>query len=420
MENNSSWKMPFFTFWISQAISLLGSGLASFALVWWMTSATNSATVLATASMATLLPGILIGPFAGALIDRLNRKWVLIASDALSALGALILVWLFFDQTIQPWHIYLINALRSLAGALQHPSVQSTTSLMVPKDQLVRVAGLNQALQGLTMVATAPLGAWLLAWLPIHSILMIDVVTALFAIGLLAVIAIPRPQLSETAAVTFYTVWQDMRAGWSFLRQRRGLLQVMGIATLLNLVLTPAFTLVPILVTAYFHKTEVELGWMNAAYGFGIIGGGAVLGSWGGFKRRILTSLLGLAGLGVGSLLIGFTAPNAFALAIAGMALIGVMNTFANGPFFAILQSIVPAKMQGRVFTVLMSISMAATPVGLALAGPLADRLGVQLWYRLGAGVCFFMVAWIVFSPQILHLEETEAPLKAASEKSLS
>jgi len=406
MENNRPWNLTFFTFWFTQALSLFGSGLASFALVWWITESTGSATVLATASLAALLPGILLGPLAGALVDRLNRKWVIIFSDAVSALLALLLVVLFWTDSIQLWHIYVINMVRAGAGAFQFPALQSSTSLMVPKEQLTRIAGLNQALQGVTMIAAPPLGALLLSLLPIHFILGIDVLSAAIAICLLFGISIPQPVIHQAATRVVATVWQDMRAGFSFIRRWPALLSVMCIAALLNLVLTPAFTLVPILVTQHFNGSALQLGWINAAYGFGILSGGILLSIWGGFKRRILTSLLGLTGLGVGSFLIGISPSGAYGIALAGMALVGIMNTFANGPFFAILQSIVPPEMQGRVFTVLMSVSMAMAPIGLALAGPLTDRFGVQLWYVLGALICGLMVVWIMLSPALLRLEE--------------
>lgn len=406
MENVNHWKLTFFTFWFTQALSLFGSGLASFALVWWITQSTGSATILATAALAALLPGILFGPLAGTLVDRLNRKWVIIISDAVSALLALLLVVLFWTNSIQLWHIYVINVVRAIAGTFQFPAVQSSTSLMVPKEQLTRIAGLNQTLQGVTMFTAPPLGALLLSQLPIHSILGIDLLSAVIAICLLFVIPIPQPVIPQAGTRVAATVWQDMRAGFSFLRRWPALLSVMCVAALLNLVLTPAFTLLPILVTQHFKGSALQLGWMNAAYGFGIISGGILLGVWGGFKRRILTSLLGLTGLGVGSLLIGISPSDAYGIALVGIALVGMMNTLANGPFFAILQSIIPPEMQGRVFTVLMSVSTAMVPVGLALAGPLADRFGVQLWYVFGALICGLMVTWIVLSPALLHLEE--------------
>ena len=410
MQKETRWKLPFFTFWATQALSLFGSGLASFGLIWWITDSSGSATILATVSLAALLPGVLFGPVAGVLVDRFNRKAILIFSDSVSALLALALVALFWSGHIQLWHIYIINILRALAGTLQFPAVQSSTSLMVPKEQLARVSGLNQALQGLMMIAAPPLAAMLLSVLPLHTILGIDVLTAAIAILLLVGIRLPQPTLDHAITNTVSTVWQDMRAGFSFLIRWPALLSVMCIAALLNLMLAPAFSLVPILVTQHFAGSAMQLGWMNAAYGIGIIGGGTLLAVWGGFKRRILTALLGVTGLGVGSFLIGISPSNAFGLALTGMVMVGVMNAFANGPFFAILQATVPTELQGRVFTTLMSISMAMAPIGLAIAGPLADRFGIQLWFILGALICGLMAIWILLSPALLNLETGATP----------
>jgi DHA3 family macrolide efflux protein-like MFS transporter len=419
MQKETRWKLRFFTFWATQALSLFGSGLASFGLIWWITDSTGSATILATVSLAALLPGVLFGPVAGVLVDRFNRKVILIFSDSVSALLALALVALFWSGHIQLWHIYIINILRALAGTLQFPAVQSSTSLMVPEEHLARAAGLNQALQGLMLIATPPLAAMLLSLLPIHSILAIDVVTAAIAILLLSLIRLPQPLHIQTITNAASTVWQDMRAGFSFLIRWPALLSVMCIAALLNLMLTPAFTLVPILVTQHFHGSAMHLGWMNAAYGLGIIGGGTMLAVWGGFRRRILTALLGVTGLGIGSFLIGISPSNAFGMALTGMVMVGIMNAFANGPFFAILQSIVPTEIQGRVFTTLMSVSMAMAPIGLAIAGPLADWFGVQLWFVLGALICCLMAIWIVLSPALLNLEAGTAPSAASLESAV-
>jgi MFS transporter, DHA3 family, macrolide efflux protein len=420
MGNERQWTVTFFTFWFTQAISLIGSGLASFALVWWITQSTGSATVLATASLTAMLPGIVLGPLIGALVDRLDRKWVIIISDGVSATMALLLVILFWTDGIQLWQIYVINVLRGLAGSFQFPAVQASTSLLVPKEQLARIAGLNQSLQGLTMVATPPLSALLLSLLPMHSILGIDFFTAVIAISLLFAVRIPQPRLDQKSTNITGTVWQEMRAGISFLTRWPTLLSVMGIAALLNLVLTPAFLLTPILVTRHFNGSALQVAWINAAYGLGLLGGGALLGVWGGFKRRILTSLLGVTGLGVGSFLIGVAPSNGYWMALTGMVIVGMMNAFANGPFFAILQSVIPSEIQGRVFTVLMSVSMAMAPVGLALAGPVADRFGIRVWYALGTLVCGLMAAWIGFSPALRRLEEERlslsSPLRSPSD----
>jgi DHA3 family macrolide efflux protein-like MFS transporter len=140
--------------------------------------------------------------------------------------------------------------------------------------------------------------------------------------------------------------------------------------------------------------------------GVGMIAGGVLLGVWGGFKRRILTTIMGAAGLGIGAFMVGLAPAYLFPLALAGMCVMGSMSSIANGSLFAIVQSIVAPEMQGRVFTVMGSISMSLSPIGLVIAGPLSDRLGVQAWYVTGAITCLLIMVVCVITPAIMHLEE--------------
>jgi MFS transporter, DHA3 family, macrolide efflux protein len=184
------------------------------------------------------------------------------------------------------------------------------------------------------------------------------------------------------------------------------LLAVLAFSSLLNLLLTPAFSLLPILVTQHFGGGALELAWINTASGVGFVLGGLLLSVWGGFQRRILTSLVGLVGLGVGVLAIGLIPANGFFVALVCMAIVGVMGPLANGPFFAVIQSVVAPEMQGRVFTVLGSISASMAPIGLAIAGPLADWLGVRVWYGLGGVTCLVLSVIMACIPAIMQLEE--------------
>jgi len=152
---------------------------------------------------------------------------------------------------------------------------------------------------------------------------------------------------------------------------------VLLLATILNLLVNPAMSLLPIMVTKYFGQGAIQLGWMNAAWGAGVVLGGLTLSAWGGFRRRIITSLLGILGMSIGFLVVGLAPATAFWMAWAGLLIAGLMNPITNGPFFAIMQDIVAPEMQGRVFTVIGSISGAAAPLGMLIAGPVADALGV-------------------------------------------
>lgn len=405
--SQASWKYPFALIWLGQAFSLVGSGLAGFAIIWWLTATTGSATVLATATLAALLPGILIGPLAGPLIDRWDRRTVIIVADLTGALGAAVLAVLFWADTLAIWHVYLIMALRSLAGAFHWPAMQASISLMAPERHLARIGGLNQMLQGATHIAAPPLGALLIAIWPLHALMLIDVVTALIAVAGVGLVRFPRPPRSAHSSDSTSTgVLAEMIAGMQYIGRWPGLIIVMTMAALINLLLTPAFSLLPILVTKHFGGGALQLAWMNAAEGAGIVLGGLIIGVWGGFERRMHTVVVGLVGLGISILVIGAAPAAAFLPALAAVAVVGAMSPVVNAPLMAIVQSIVAPEMQGRVFTALGSVSMAMTPLGLIIAGPVADALGVQVWYLLGGGVCLLMTLFVIGIPAVRDLED--------------
>ncbi len=405
--SQGSWKYPFALIWIGQAFSLFGSGLAGFTIIWWLTATTGSATVLVTATLVTLLPGILIGPLAGALIDRWDRRTVIMVADLTGALGAAALAWLFWIDALAIWHVYLIMGLRSLGGAFHWPAMQASISLMVPERHLARIGGLNQMLQGATNIAAPPLGALLIAIWPLHVLMMIDVVTALVAITGVGLVRFPRPlPASSSTGRRPQGVTAEMLDGLRYIWRWPGLMMVMGMAAAINLLLTPAFSLLPILVTRHFGGGALHLAWMNAAEGAGLVLGGLAIGIWGGFRRRIHTVVLGLIGLGISILIIGAAPATAFMLALGAVALVGVMSPVVNAPLMAIVQSVVAPAMQGRVFTALGSVSMAMSPLGLVIAGPVADALGVQVWYLLGGSVCLLITLLVLSVPAVRNLED--------------
>ena len=413
----SNWTVPFFTIWIGQTFSLIGSGLVQFALVWWLTQSTGSATVLATATLVAILPGVLLGPFAGALVDRWNRRVVMMVADGFIALATLGLAYLYSIGAMQVWHVYVIMALRAIGGSFHWPAMQASTSLMVPKEHLSRVAGLNQTIQGALNIVCPPLGALLLGVLPLHSIMMIDVTTAALAILPLFFVHIPQPQ--RTAPVAWAegnkpSLWDDVREGLRYIWNWPGVMAMLVMATVINFLFNPAFSLMPILVTKHFGGQAMQLAWIDSAWGIGVVVGGLTLSVWGGFRRRILTTLVGLVGMGLGTLVIGLSPATAFELALAGMLLAGFMNPITNGPTFAVIQSVVAPEMQGRVFTVIGSLTAAMSPLGMAIAGPVADAFGVQVWFVMGGVVCVLMGLSAFFIPAIVHLEDGRGEYAAA------
>lgn len=414
MASTENWRLRFFTIWSGQALSLVGSGLVQFALVWWLTTETGSATTLALATLVAMMPGVLIGPVAGVFADRWNRRAILVLADGTVALAALALLAVNLTSEMQVWQIYIALAIRSIAGAFHWPTMAATTTLMVPKEQLTRIGGLNQSLDGFSRIVAPPLAALLLSVADISAVLLLDIVTALIAIIPVLIIAIPQPKRApeeersaeETGKMGGW-VWRDLVDGFNYVRRRRPLVMIVLVAAILNMVLAPAFSLLPLLVNKVFLGGAGELALVETAGGIGVIVGGAILAAWGGFRRRIFTALMGLAGIGVGGLMIGLAPASAFWLVVAGMAIVGAMSAMVNGPIMAVLQVVIEHTMQARVFSLLGSISMAMSPIGLLLAGPFADTFGLRTWYFVGAIVCLVLAAVARAMPDLLDVELT-------------
>lgn len=402
-----NWAARFFTVWGGQAFSLFGSALVQFALVWHLTRETGSATVLAIATLFAMLPQIVLGPFAGALVDRWNRRIIMMIADGSIAVATILLIYLFATDQVQVWHIYLIMMIRSLGHAFHFPAMQASTSLMVPEKHLTRIAGANQTLNGAINIIAPPTGALLLEVLPMQGVLSIDIVTALLAILPLAFISIPQPiRTDETGSEQAQSGFmQDMREGLRYVASWPGLLGILIIATLINFLLTPTGSLMPLLITKHFGLGALEFGLMDSAWGFGVIIGGLLLSTWGGFKRKVATSMMGIIGIGLGITLVGLTPSNMYWLAITGMAFCGIMNPITNGPLFALVQSTVKPEMQGRVMSLIISAATAMTPLSLMVAGPVSDAIGIRTWFWFGGVLCLLMGISAFFVPAIMNVE---------------
>ncbi len=362
--------------------------------------------MLALASMAGVLPQVFVSPFAGALVDRWNRRLVMMLSDLAAGLATAALAVLFATGVVQVWHIYALLAVRAVGGAFHWPAMQASTSLMVPEQHLSRVAGLNQMLWGAANIVAPPLGALLLTALPMQGMLAIDIVTAAIAISPLLFITIPQPERAPTGATTPRAVLADMGEGLRFVLSWRGMMTLIGLAMLINLLAAPAFSLLPILVTEHFGGGAAQFAAMQSAQGIGVVVGGLLLSAWGGFRKRIVTAGAGLIVMGAGFALIGLTPSNLLIVAIGALFVAGMMNPIVNGSIFAVMQATVPPEKQGRVFTLLQAGAMAMMPLGLGVAGPLADAVGAPFWFVLAGAITAAAGVAGFFMPAMMNIEE--------------
>jgi MFS transporter, DHA3 family, macrolide efflux protein len=401
---NSKWQTRFFTIWFGQSFSMLGSHLVGFAFVWHLTESTGSATILAMGSLISMLPTVIIAPIAGALVDRWNRKLVMIVFDSITALFTLLVAVLFLLDSAQIWHIFMVMFVRSSCGQFQWAAMSASTTLMVPKKHLSRVAGANQTLNGIMNIIGPALGALLIALLPMAGVLLIDVSTAFLAVIPLLFFTIPQPVRNGSKPLAQISLWQDLAEGWKYVTGWPALMAIIFLAMLINFLINPAFSLLPLVVTEHFRLGAYELGLINSVMGIGTIMGGLALSAWGGFKNRILTSLVALTISGAAVLTIGLAPSHLFIVAVAGMAIFGFLNPMINGPLFAILQAKVEPEIQGRVLSLLSAGAGLASPLGLAIAGPVSDATHNQFWFILGGILTMIAGAATFFIPNILKM----------------
>jgi DHA3 family macrolide efflux protein-like MFS transporter len=371
--------------------------------------------VLATATLVALLPPIVIGPVAGALVDRWNRKSVMLASDGVVALVSLAVAVLFALDLASVGAIFAALLVRAVGSTFHGPAMLAATSLMVPERHLARIQGLNQMLQGGALIVAAPLGGLLVALLSMEAIMLVDVGTALVAILPLVFVAVPRVAVERDPGLSggVRRTLRDVAAGLRYIADRPGHRALVGIATGVNLLLVPAFSLLPLLIRDSLDGEATDLAWSNSAFGVGSIAGGILLGLWGGFERRIVTMLVGFVALGLATLALGL-APT---LVVAGVAMLGVgfVVPLINGPVQAVLQATVAPEYQGRVFTLIGSLAGLTAPVGLLLAAPVAEVLGVRAWYVAGAAACVVLGLAGFAMPALGRIEDVPGGAEAVA-----
>ena len=405
------WKPRFFSIYIGQALSLLGSQLVGFALIWHLTETTGSVIVLTISTLVVTVPRVILSPFIGPLVDRWDRRVMMIIADTVIAIATIVLAVMFSLGSVEIWQIYLIMFIRAAAGAFHGNSMSASTSLMVPVEHLTRVQGINQMLYGGLSIVAAPLGAILLGLLDMQWILAMDVVTASIAILPLFFFAIPQPDRKTSQELSGETssYWSDLKIGLKYVYSWKGLLIILGMAAMINMVLTPAFSFMPLIISDHFGMGAIELGTIESMFGIGIIIGGALLGVWGGFKKNIYTTMMGLAGLGIGIFGFGVIDEGGYYIAIGLSLLMGIFQPITNGSLMGMMQKKVSPDMQGRVFSLVGSIAGGMAPIGLIVAGPLSEVYGIQIWYVVGGIMCVLMAIFGMLNPHVRNFEDFES-----------
>jgi MFS family permease len=359
--------------WLGQMVSLLGTSMTRFALTIWAWQVTGEATALALVAFFSFGPTVLLSPVAGALVDRLNRKLVMMLSDLAAGLSTIIILILFATDHLQIWHLYIAGAFAGAFEAFQFPAYSAAVSTMLPKRHYTRANGMLGLTEPTSQIAAPLLAGLLLTVIGLSGILIIDIITFSVAIGALLVVHIPQPAATEAGRQGHGSLWHESIYGFRYIYQRPSLLGLQLVFMAGNFVGSGAYVLIPALILARTGNDEITLGAVQSMFGIGGVAGGVLLSLWGGPARRIHSLLIGwiLAGL-TGEFLLGLGRDPLIWNISAFCS--GFFIPFINGSNQAIWQAKVAPDVQGRVFASRRLIAQISAPLALLLVGPLTDN----------------------------------------------
>lgn len=356
---------------IGQFVSLLGSGLTSFALGVWVFLETGSVTQFTLIAVFAAVPRIVTAPFAGALVDRWDRRKAMIFSDSGAALRTLAVAVLLYTGNLEIWHIYIAAAINSVFGAFQFPAFSAATTLLVPKRHLARASGMAQSTNAASNIMSPVMAGVLIMTVQLWGVLLIDFVTFLFALVTLLIIQIPKPETTTEGQKGRGSLLREAAYGWTYIRARPGLFALLMFFAGVNF--SFAFFVVLFTPMILSFTSPAVLGTLQSVGGSGMLIGGLVLSAWGGPTRRV-NGVVGFAAVAGAAVVLSGLRPNAFLIAFGNFAVFFSVP-LVNGCSQAIWQTKTSPDVQGRVFSVRAMIAWSMTPLSYLLAGPLADTI---------------------------------------------
>lgn len=392
VQTKRNWRKRTILFLISQCITLFGSTLVQMAIVWYVTLKTSSGIWVAAFSVCSYLPQFLISFIGGVWADRYDRKKLIILADASIAAVTLVMFLAIPFISSEPMllgALLVMSVIRSFGAGIQTPSVNAVIPQLVPEEHLMRYNGINATMQSIVQFAAPAAAGVMLTMGTLQGTLLVDVFTAVFGIGLLSCVLIPK----QTAPKEKLSVFADMKMGVRYAFSNKLIGKLLLVYGLFVLLCVPAGFMAGLLVSrvygdTYWYLTAVEL------VGFaGMAIGGLLMGTWGGFKNRIKTLTVGLASFGV--MAIGMGISRNFILYLVIMAFYGVALTMIQTAATTLIQEKTESTMQGRVFGLLGSMYAGFLPIGMAIFGPMADVMPLQ-WIMVGSGVALMLIAVFV------------------------
>lgn len=398
----SDWKKVFAILWTGQLFSTLSSAIVGYAVVFWLSMETRSAEVLALATIATLLPQLVLGPFTGVLIDRWDRRRTMIVADLFIAFCSAIMGIMFVTGDVQIPYIYILLVLRSLGSAFHVPAMQASVPLLAPESQLMRIAGINQVIQSLSVIAGPALAALLISVLDMAVVLFIDVAGALIACISLLLVHIPNPQKKVDAPAPH--LFREMKEGLHEIYSRSGLLWLFIFSILATFFIMPIAALFPLMTINHFSGGTYQMSIVEVAWGIGMLIGGALMGiKKMKIKEVILINAMYVV-LGLTFAFSGITPATGFRIFVFLTLLGGISMAVYSSTFMVILQTTIDPAALGRVFSIFGSITLLPSMIGLLQTGFIADQIGVPTAFLISGLLIVLLGLVSFFVPPIMQM----------------
>ncbi len=392
---NAHWKRHILIIWLGQAVSLLTSSVMQMSIIWYVTIETGSAAMLSFAAIIAFLPQALLGLFAGVLIDRLNKKAILIAADCFLALTSIALALAAMFGTLPLWLIFVMLGIRSVGIAFHEPTAQAIIPLFVPQAQLTQAAGLSQGFDAICMLLSPGLALVLYEYWSLPSILLLDVAGAVIAVLLLLFVHFPKREKAKKEPLKPIHLISDTRDGIREMRRYPGILSLVIIGMVYIAIYAPIGVLYPHMTMVYFGGSTAQSGFVEMVFSAGSLLGALLMGLLG----ARLSKRVGLVGsifcYGVGVLSSGLLPPSGFAAFAALSFATGLTIPFYHGMTRAIFQLVIPEGYLGRVFALSESSTLLVMPIGLLVGGAVADVLGANVLFMI-QGVLAMLLALVL------------------------
>lgn len=410
----SDWKRVFAIIFTGQLFSTLTSYVVGYAVIFWLSVETRSAEVLAYATIASLLPQMVLGLFSGVFVDRWNRKRTMIFADLFIAVCTLVLVSLFWITEPKIFYVYLLLMMRSAGMAFHVPAMQASVPLLAPKDKLMKIAGINNMIQSVSTIASPALAALLISLFELQWILLIDVAGAILGITTLLMVHIPDPEKAEK---TNPHLWRELHEGLKEIYSKPGLLWLFILALTAMFFIMPVAALFPLMTLEHFRGTTYMMSIVEIAWGVGMMIGGAVIG----YKRLnnykvVLINLTYLV-LGLTFVFSGILPPTGFTWFAAVTVIGGITMTMYSGSFTVIVQTMVEPTALGRVFSLYSSITLLPSMIGLLATGFIADSIGIDNAFIISGTGIALMGIFAFLIPPIREMVRTELRQEALSKR---